>query len=89
MENRGTGTGKKILKILGILLAIGAVCFIAVKIYRKFFKKEEPALEAAADEVDAIAEESTPEAAEEVAAEEDSFEVPAAAVIANADQMEA
>lgn len=89
MENQGANTGKKILKILGILLAIGAVCFIAVKIYRKFFKKEEPVLEAAADEVDAIAAESATEAAEEVAIDEDSFEVPAAAVIANADQMEA
>ncbi len=90
MENQGAKTGKTILKILGILLAIGAVCFVAVKLYRKFFKKEEPVLEGAADEVDAIEEGSAEEAvAEEVATEEDSFEVPAAAVIANADQMEA
>lgn len=89
MENQGAKTGKTILKILGILLAIGAVCFIAVKLYRKFFKKEEPVLEGAADEVDAIEEGTAQEVAEEVATEEDSFEVPAAAVIANADQMEA
>lgn len=90
MENKGSNVGKTILKILGILLAIGAVCFVAVKIYKKFFKKEEPVLEGAADEVDAIAEGSNEEAvAEEVAVPEDSFEVPAAAVIANADQMEA
>ena len=90
MENQGAKTGKTILKILGILLAIGAVCFIAVKLYKKFFKKEEPVLEGAADEVDAIGEGAAEEAvAEEVATEEDSFEVPAAAVIANADQMEA
>lgn len=88
MENPGANTGKKILKILGILLAIGAVCFIAVKIYRKFFKKEEPVLEAATDEVDAIAAESATDATE-ATIDEDSFEVPAAAVIANADQMEA
>ena len=87
MENQGAKTGKTILKILGVLLAIGAVCFVAVKLYKKFFKKEEPVLEAAADDVDAIAEESA--VAEEAPILEDSFEVPAAAVIANADQMEA
>ena len=89
MENKGSSVGKTILKILGILLAIGAVCFVAVKIYQKFFKKEENVLEGSADEVDALAEGSAEEAAEEAAVEEDSFEVPAAAVIANADQMEA
>ena len=87
MENQGAKTGKTILKIIGVLLAIGAVCFIAVKLYKKFFKKEEPVLEAAADNLDAIAEDSA--VAEEVPTVEDSFEVPAAAVIANADQMEA
>jgi len=86
MDNQGSKTGKTILKILGILLAIGAVCLVVAKIYKKFFKKEEPVLEAQADEVDALAEEN---AAEETAATEDSFEVPAEAVIANADQMEA
>ena len=89
MDNQGAKTGKTILKILGILLAIGAVCFIAVKLYRKFFKKDEPVLEGAADEVDAIGEGEAEAVAEEVATEEESFEVPAAAVIANADQMEA
>ena len=86
MENQGAKTGKTILKIIGVLLAIGAVCYIAVKLYKKFFKKEEPVLEAA-DDVDAIAEESA--VAEEAPIPEDSFEVPAVAVIANADQMEA
>ena len=90
MENEGAKRFKTFLKIVGVLLAIGAVCFIAVKLYKKFFKKEEPVLEGAADEVDAIGEGAVEEAAaEEVATEEDSFEVPAAAVIANADQMEA
>ena len=87
MANENARRGKTFLKIIGILLAIGAVCFIAVKLYKKFFKKEEPVLEAAADDVDAIAEESA--VAEEAVATEDSFEVPAEAVIANADQMEA
>ena len=89
MENQGGKTIKTIFKILGVILAIGAVCFVAVKLYKKFFKKEEPVLEGAADEVDAIAEGSDVEVAEEVAPVEDSFEVPAVAVIANADQMEA
>lgn len=87
MENEGAKRFKTFLKIVGVLLAIGAVCFVAVKLYRKYFKKEEPVLEAAADDVDAIAEESV--AAEEAVVAEDSFEVPAEAVIANADQMEA
>ena len=89
MENQGAKTIKTIFKILGVLLAIGAVCFVAVKLYKKFFKKEEPVLEGAIDEVDAIEEGTAEEVAEEVATEEESFEVPAAAVIANADQMEA
>ena len=87
MENEGAKRFKIFLKIVGVLLAIGAVCFVAVKLYRKYFKKEEPVLEAAADDVDAIAEKSV--AAEEAVVAEDSFEVPAEAVIANADQMEA
>ena len=87
MENEGAKRFKTFLKIVGVLLAIGAVCFVAVKLYRKYFKKEEPVLEAAADDVDAIAEESVK--VEEAVVAEDSFEVPAEAVIANADQMEA
>ena len=87
MENEGAKRFKTFLKIVGVLLAIGAVCFVAVKLYRKYFKKEEPVLEAAADDVDAIAEESAK--VEEAVVAEDSFEVPAEAVIANADQMEA
>ena len=87
MENEGAKRFKTFLKIVGVLLAIGAVCFVAVKLYRKYFKKEEPVLDAAADDVDAIAEESA--GADEAVATEDSFEVPAEAVIANADQMEA
>ena len=87
MENEGAKRFKTFLKIVGVLLAIGAVCFVAVKLYRKYFKKEEPVLEAAADDVDAIADASA--VAEDAVVAEDSFEVPAEAVIANADQMEA
>ena len=86
MENEGAKRGNTILKILGILLAIGAVCFIAVKVYRKFFPKQQPVLEGEAEGTDAIADAP---AVEEAVAEANTFEVPAEAVIANADQMEA
>ena len=88
MENEGAKRGRTFLKILGILLAIGAVCFVVVKIYRKFFPKQQPVLEGEADEVDAIAD-ADASLAEAAAVEADTFEVPAEAVIANADQMEA
>ena len=88
MENEGAKRGRTFLKILGILLAIGAVCFVAVKLYKKFFPKQQPVLEGEADDVDAIAE-ADASLAEAVAVEAETFEVPAEAVIANADQMEA
>lgn len=88
MENQGAKKGNTFLKILGILLAIGAVCFIVVKIYRKFFPKQQPVLEGEANDVDAIAD-ADASLAEAAATEADTFEVPAEAVIANADQMEA
>ena len=88
MENEGAKRGRTFLKILGILLAIGAVCFIAVKLYKKFFPKQQPVLEGEADDVDAIAE-ADASLAEAAAVEAETFEVPAEAVIANADQMEA
>ena len=86
MENEGAKRGNTVLKILGILLAIGAVCFIVVKLYRKFFPKQQPVLEGEATDADAIADASVTEAA---VAEVETFEVPAEAVIANAEQMEA
>ena len=85
MENEGARRGNTFLKILGILLAIGAVCFVLVKVYRKFFPKEQPVLEGEATDLEAV---EAP-AEEAVAAEAETFEVPAEAVIANADQMEA
>ena len=88
MENEGAKRGRTFLKILGILLAIGAVCFVAVKLYKKFFPKQQPVLEGEADNVDAIAE-ADASLAEAAAVEAETFEVPAEAVIANADQMEA
>lgn len=87
MENQNAKRGSKILKILGILLAIGAVCYICVKLYRKFFPKEQPALEGEAADLEAV--EAPVEEAAAPEAEAETFEVPAEAVIANADQMEA
>lgn len=86
MENENGKRGVKILKILGILLAIAGICFVVVKLYKKFFRKEQPVLEAEAEDVEAIAEESV---AEEAVAEQATFEVPAEAVLANAEQLEA
>lgn len=85
MENEGARRFRTFLKILGIVLAVGAVCFIAVKVYRKFFPKQQPLLEDDADDLDAIAEAP----AKEAAVKAEAFEVPAEAVLANADQMEA
>jgi len=85
MENQNAKRCSKMLKIFGILLAIGAVCYILVKVYRKFFPKEQPALEGEATDLEAV--EAPVE--EAVAPEAETFEVPAEAVIANADQMEA
>lgn len=84
MENEGARRLRTFFKILGIVLVVGAVCYGAVKLYRKFFPKEQPVLDDAADDIDAI---ETPVAAPKASAS--AFEVPAGAVIANADQMEA
>ena len=78
--------GNRFLKVLGILLAIGALCYAAVKIYNKYFRKETLALDAEDASADEVALE---DATEEAAVAEEAFEVPAEAVIANAEQMEA
>lgn len=70
-------------KVLAALAAVTALCVIGVKLYRKFAKKKEEALDEA-EEVAALPE--TEGAALE--AEEEIFEAPADAVIANADDME-
>lgn len=75
-------------KVIGILLAVGAVCVVAAKVYQKFFKNKK------AQAIEANAEEETPELEdccceeEAPAAEEEAFEVSAEAVIANAEDME-
>ena len=36
MENESARRGKTFLKIIGILLAIGAVCFVVAKLYSEY-----------------------------------------------------
>lgn len=74
-------------KVVGVLLAIGAICVVAAKVYQKFFKNKK------VDELEADVEEDLPEIEgcceeEAPAAEETTFEVSAEAVIANAEDME-
>ena len=73
--------GGRFWKVLGILLAIGGLCFVLVKVYRKFFRKNKPVLE---DEEE-LAELSEDDAVEE----EQAFEVPAEEVLSNAADMSA
>ncbi len=77
-----TKKGNRFWKVVGILLAIAGVCFIAVKVYNKFFRKPAPALECGEGE-DLSALESGEDAVEAT----DAFEVDADSVIANAADM--
>jgi hypothetical protein len=87
MENQNIVYVKKesgFWKFVKIALAVAAICFVAAKIYQKFFKKKTVE---AIEEADAP--EALPEAEENVeVAEAEEFEVPAEAVIANAEDME-
>ena len=86
MENSNIVVVKKKSKfwtVVGILLAVGAVCLVAAKLYQKFVKNKKAA-QAEIDDAD------VPEAldcAEEELADE-IFEVPAETVIANAEDMD-
>lgn len=73
--------GNRFWKVLGILLAIASVCAVAVVVYNKFFRKKNEEIEEA-EELEAL------EGAEEAAVAEETFEVPAEAVIANAEAAE-
>lgn len=77
-----TKKGCTFWKVVKVLLIVGAVCFAAVKVYQKFFKKNEQAKVDAPDE--------TPET-EKVSdgQEAEAFEVPADAVIAGAAELDA
>ena len=72
--------GNRFWKVVGILLAIGALAYLAVKVYNKYFRKAAPVVEEGED-APAL------DGAEEAVAEE-TFEVPAEAVIANVDAVE-
>ncbi|MBQ7347354.1 MAG: hypothetical protein IJW55_05295 [Clostridia bacterium] len=90
MENQNIVVVKKkstFWTVVKVLLVVGAVCLIAAKIYQKFFKKKETEALEEADDLSAldIAENCCDE---EAAVEETAFEVPAEAVIANAEDME-
>ena len=63
-------------KVLGILLAVAALCVAAVALYKKFFKKKQKEL----DEVAEL------ELLDDVC-DEDAFEASAEAVIVNAEEM--
>lgn len=76
----------KFWTVVKILLVVGAVALVAAKIYQKFFKNKKCALcEAETDEEPDALEAA---AVEPDAAEEESFEVSADAVITNAEEME-
>ena len=84
MENSNIVVVKKkhtVWKIIGIILAVGALCLVAARVYQKFFKKKC----CKAEELDAEDELAAVEPAEEA---DETFEVPAEAVIANAEDME-
>ena len=90
MENQNIVVVKKkntFWTVVKILLIVGAVCLVAAKIYQKFFKKKTVEVLEDADDLAAL------DAADEVPTEnvveaEETFEVPAEAVIANAEDME-
>ena len=75
--------GNRFWKVVGILLAIGAVCFVAVKVYNKYFRKNKDELQ----EGDELPEVEGADCADVAVAE--TFEVPAEAVIVNAADMDA
>ena len=90
MENQNIVVVKKkstFWTVVKILLIVGAVCLVAAKIYQKFFKKKTVEVLEDADDLAAL------DAADEVPTEnvveaEETFEVPAEAVIANAEDMD-
>lgn len=77
-------------KAVKIILAIAAIAFVAAKIYQTFFKKETAELVEEPDEdlmLDMAEDGDAVEVAVVEEAADEAFEVPADAVIANADDM--
>ncbi len=69
-------------KVVKVLLVLGAVCFVAVKVYNKFFRKKKELLDAEdTEEVDALADAVDAEDAEEPVEQESTFEASADAVL--------
>lgn len=83
MENEAK-KGNCFWKVVGIVLAVAGLCFAAVKVYQKFFRKKKK--EELAEAEDALALDSADET--DAAEETETFEAPAEAVIANAADME-
>ena len=82
--------GKKIWTAIKIILAIAAIGFAAYKIYQRFFQKKIVAEVDEAEETAELASDTSDIAEEDAAADaEEALEVPAEAVIANAEAMEA
>ncbi len=74
-------------KVVKVLLVVGAACFVAVKVYNKFFRKKKELLCAEdADDADALAAAEESEPAEEPVAQEAVFEAPAEAVLESAEE---
>ena len=73
-------------RFVKIALVVAAVAYVAVKVYQKYFKKEE--LELEAEELDTELEPLALDLSDE-SFEEDAFEASADAVIANVEEMEA
>ena len=77
-------------KLVKFVLAIAAIAFVAAKVYQKFLKPRIDAMkiEAAEDEELLLEEIAEGELLEAEEADEETFEVSADAVIANAEDME-
>lgn len=74
-------------KVVKVLLVVAAITFVLAKLYRKFAQKVADELEMPDEEL--LLEDADGELAiVEDVAEDDAFEVPADAVIANLDDME-
>jgi len=73
--------------VVGILLAVAALCVVAAKVYQKFFKKKRTeVIEATEGETELL--EAAEDADESADTEAEVLEVPAEAVIANTEDME-
>ena len=75
--------GATVWKVVKILLVVAGLCFIAVKLYQKFYKKKQEEALAAADDGVLLEDDY-----DEDDDEDEPFEYPASAVIQNAADMD-